>query len=138
MTWRSHETLGTGERRHRARVCLVVWVFACLVAPALHLARHGDDHTHLPGGGVVHQGERADPWHLRALVTHGPQAHTHADAEGHGDGDLAHLAAALLAPPPALLPLFAPPAREGARPPPPADAPSPPRREGWSARGPPA
>jgi hypothetical protein len=126
------------RRRFRSRVaalCLAAWGIAFVVVPGGHLLHHRHDHHH-----------RVDPhalWVRHGEGAHAPErrhAHAH-DAKpdvGHGHGDPAHLAAALLAPAAAWPPLCAelvPDARVAATPESPHLAP---RAGSVSARGPPA
>jgi hypothetical protein len=61
-------------RRCHAVVVLVLWLLGVEVLPGLHLAAHGDDHTHTAQG-------------LTILVTHADdEAGVHAPAHAHADG----------------------------------------------------
>jgi hypothetical protein len=134
MAWRGHTVLGARARRDHALRFALVWALAFVVLPASHLLGHRHDHRHLPGGGVAREHRHDhDPWRLEPRDAD----HAHAPAD-HGDGGAEHLALALLAPAPALPPVFAPDDAGRRPPPPPADAPRRPWREGPSARGPPA
>lgn len=111
-------------QRRTAFVGLFAWWLAFFFQPAAHLLDHRDDHHHHAGGGVL-------------FLDHHEDGHQAADVS-HGDGDLSHFGAALLTPPPALLPF------RGAclvEPGPTAEPGAPvlhSRRSAWSARAPPA
>ena len=56
-------------REPTARICLWATLWGTLLAPALHLLNHRDDHVHLANGGLVH--------------TQAAQAHRHGDGPAH-------------------------------------------------------
>ena len=95
-------------RRVYAVTALVLWLLGVEVLPNLHLAFHGDDHTHGEHGEIrsyeqrlahalAHaEGEAHD--HRRS--THGREAQIDLAPHGHAAGGIAHRAIALLDPPP--------------------------------------
>jgi hypothetical protein len=97
------------RRRVLALVACTLWLLGIEALPNLHLATHGDDHTHARDGSIVRPGEHR----------HGDVVHSHAPkpkpqrrvpqlafddaSSGHAAAGIAHHAIALHQPAPPLL-----------------------------------